>query len=79
MNYFCTEQKYFLFDVEVSADVVDIFESLDMSWFELSGKTYKEAWGSCPVELLTMLSEISEFQTDEAVRKFKEITGLDLP
>jgi hypothetical protein len=77
-NYFCTETKYFLFDIEVPKDTIKQASNLDMSWFSLEEKSYKEAWKSCPKEILKYLKSLPEFQTGEAKQKFKEITGLDL-
>jgi len=77
INYFCTKKRFFLFDVEVAKIPLDL-TCIDMSWFDLSNKTYKEAWEKCPPEILGTFRSIPEFQTKEAKKKFKEITGLDL-
>jgi hypothetical protein len=77
-NYFCTRTKYFLFDIEVK-EIPSKLRYLDMSWFSLENKSYKEAWKQCPMDILETLSNIPEFQTDEAKKKFTEITGLTLP
>jgi hypothetical protein len=47
-------------------------------WFNLENKTYHEAWKDCPEETLNYLKSLPEFQTEEAIEKFKTITGINL-
>jgi hypothetical protein len=78
-NYFCTKTRFFLFDIEVTENTIDKFKYVDMSWFNLKDKTYKEAWKECPKDLLNFFASIKQFRTKEARKKFKQITGLELP
>jgi len=77
-NHFCEETKFFLFDIEVHKEVIDKVSYINMAWFSLKGKTYKEAWKECPESVLEEFSRIAEFQTKEAKEKFKRITGLSI-
>jgi len=77
-NYFCTETKYFLFDIEVSSKTIDKVKRINMDWFNRTKKTYKEAWAECPEIVLNKFRSIPEFQTESAKKKFEEITGLKL-
>ncbi len=77
-NYFCTQTKYFLFDIEVEKETIDKTAKIDISWFTLENKTYKQAWDSCPNEVLDQFRNIPEFQTKKAKEKFLKITGLIL-
>jgi len=77
LNYFCTKRKYFLFDIEVNK-IPEKILNLDMSWFNLNNKTYKEAWNECPIDIINILKSIPEFNIKENKIKFKEITGIDL-
>jgi hypothetical protein len=80
LNYFCTQTRYFLFDLEVSRETIEQFTKIPIyEWFSLENKTYYEAWKECPDKHLEMFAKIAEFQTAEAREKFKEITGRDLP
>jgi len=80
INYFCTQTKHFLFDIEVTKETIKKFNHIYFySWFDLKNKTYHKAWSECPEETLKQFAAISEFQTTEARSKFKEITGLVLP
>ena len=78
-NFFCTDQKWFLFGEEVSEDVIEKIYQISMDWFSLEDKGYKEAWTDCPDEVLEEFSKIPEFQTEEARKQFFEITGRCLP
>jgi PPE-repeat protein len=77
-SYFCTETKYFLFDIEVNIETIILLNDLNMSWFLLENNSYKQAWKACPEELLNKLRKIPEFQTKSAKAKFKAITGIDI-
>jgi len=79
INFFCTEQKFILFDEKVEEEVIDKIRRIPMDWLYLKGKSYYEAWANCPKEILSQFSQIPEFQTPEARAKFEEITGLELP
>jgi len=77
-NFFCTEKKLFLFDIEVRSIPTKILK-LDMSWFSLEkNNTYKKAWEKCPKEIINILKSIPEFNIQKNKSKFKEITGIDL-
>jgi hypothetical protein len=78
-NFFCTENKYFLFDKEVTQETIKKLNKIyPYRWFNLEDKTYHEIWKNCPEETLNYLKSLPEFQTKEAVEKFKTITGIDL-
>ena len=77
LNFFCTKTKYFLFDIEIN-DIPKELKNLNMNWFDLDNKTYKEAWANCPKKILNILKHIPEFNIKENKIKFKEITGIDL-
>ena len=71
-NYFCTETKYFLFDTKCTKEERNEVFELDMSWFDLQDKTYKEAWEECPKEVIEQIKKLKNFNAD----KFFEITGI---
>lgn len=75
INYFCTKQRYFLFDAEVES-IPPAIKNMDMSWFNLDGKTYQEAWQACPHELRETLKNLKEINDNK--EKFIEIAGLNL-
>jgi hypothetical protein len=77
INYFCTKTRYFLFDVEINR-IPPQLVNLDMSWFDLNNKSYKDAWSMCPQHVLNVLRTIPEFNIPTNKAKFKEITGIDL-
>jgi hypothetical protein len=78
INFFCTQTRCFLFDIEVS-EIPSTLTSLDMTWFTLtSGSTYHDTWSRCPAKILNTLRSIPELQTPEAKATFKHITGIDL-
>jgi len=58
-----------LFDVE--CEEKDI-KCIDMSWFDLVDKTYKEAWAKCPKKVIAQIKKLKNFNAD----KFFEITGI---
>ena len=79
-NYFCTNTKYFLFDIEVKEIPKDI-KYLDMDWFELEEKGvegYKKAWSKCPEDVLKKLKSIPEFKLAKNKKKFLDITGIKI-
>jgi hypothetical protein len=77
-NYFCTKTRFFLFDLEVDEGVVEkVKDILQLKNFDLSDG-YKAAWAKIPKKMIDRLFDIPEFQTDEAKRKFTEITGLEV-
>ena len=79
LNYFCTEEKFFLFDKEVPKEILyKIHRIYPWGWFDLQNKSYHKAWQKCPEEILKYLKSLPEFQIDEAIEKFKIITGVDL-
>jgi len=45
-----------------------------MSWFDLTDKTYKEAWKLCPKDILKNIKKLKNFNSD----KFYRITGLKI-
>ena len=59
-------------------EIRTIVNSVLAHHFSLENKTYKEAWAAIPNSKINKIREIPEFQTEEAKKKFKEITGLDL-
>ena len=73
-NNFCTETKYFLFDIECTEEEANKIYNLDMDWFDLTDKTYKEAWKKCPESVFKEIKKLKNFNKD----KFKEITGLSI-
>jgi hypothetical protein len=75
INYFCTNRKFFLFDIEVD-NIPSEIKHLDMSWFSLEDKAYKEAWAECPQEIINHLKSIPVIMKN--LDKFEEITGLKL-
>ena len=75
INFFCTETKYFLFDKPVKC-IPHSISNLNMLWFDLEGKTYKEAWAKCPKSVIENLKKIPEIMKNK--KKFKEITGVSL-
>ena len=77
INCFCTQTRYFLFDIEVKTIRPEIL-SFDMRWFNLQGKKYKEAWQQCPHDILLKLWYIPEFRKPKNQKKFQEITGINL-
>ena len=78
-NYFCTETKYFLFDLEVSKETIDKLSKINPSeWFKFKNKSYFNAWSNCPEKTFRYLESLPEFQTPEAIQKFKIITGINL-
>ena len=78
-NYFCTESKYFLFDIEVSRETINKLSKIySYDWFDLKNKSYYDAWKECPEKTLKYLKSLPEFQTLEAIEKFKIITNIDL-
>ena len=78
INHFCNTTKYFLFNIEVSKEVITKVNYIDMTWFSLENKSYHEAWKECPESVLEQFTKITEFQTKEAKAIFKEITGLSI-
>lgn len=70
-NYFCTQTRYFLFDIECSEEEVRQVKQLDMSWFDLSNG-YKEAWQKCPKKVLNGIKKLKNFNAE----KFFDITGI---
>ena len=73
INSFCTETRYFLYDVECSREEWESVQDLDMSWFDLSNG-YKKAWEKAPKEVIKKIKSLKNFDA----KKFKEITGLDV-
>ena len=72
-NFFCTDTRYFLFDIECSKKEAKKCYSLDMTWFDLS-KGYKKAWSKCPKKVLDEIKKLKNFNAD----KFYEITGIEV-
>ena len=72
INSFCTKTKYFLFDIECTKKEANEIYNLDFSWFDLTDKTYKEAWGKCPKSVLGEIKKLRNFNREI----FKEITGI---
>ena len=75
INYFCEKTKYFLFDIEVD-NIPTKIKNLNMSWFNLDNKTYKEAWLECPEEVLNTIKSIDVIMENK--EKFFNITGIKL-
>ena len=75
INYFCEKTKYFLFDIEVD-NIPTKIKNLNMSWFNLDNKTYKEAWLECPEEVLNTIKSIDVIMENK--EKFFNITGIRL-
>jgi hypothetical protein len=69
-NFFCTQTRYFLFDIECTEEEAMEARFLDTSWFDLTNG-YKEAWRKCPEEVLDQIKKLKNFNAD----KFFEITG----
>ena len=75
INYFCEKTKYFLFDIEVD-EIPNQIKYLNMSWFNLQNKTYKEAWAKCPKNILKTIKSIDVIMENK--EKFFHITGIQL-
>ena len=71
-NYFCTDSRFFLFDVECTKEEAQQAQYIDMSWLDLTNKTYKEAWKQCPQGVLKKIKQLKNFNSE----KFFEITGI---
>jgi hypothetical protein len=67
-----------LFDIEVGKEACDKVQQIDTHWFDLTDKTYHEAWIKCPEYVLDSFRAMDEFKTEEAKEKFLKITGLEL-
>ncbi len=72
-NFFCTKERFFIFDIEVESIPKEL-KNLNMSWFNLKNKTYKEAWKNCPENILNIIKTIPNFNKE----KFFEITGIKI-
>ena len=72
---FVKRKNIFLFDIEIEK-IPDKIKYLDMNWFDLKDKPYKDAWKECPQEIISTLKSIPEIIKNKD--KFYRITGIKI-
>ena len=56
----------------------DFYQGYNMDWFDLRGKTYKEAWAEIPADVLSLIRKKKAIRSKKNRAIFEEITGIKL-